>query len=119
MARIVTRPSDVPGRSLWQRIKDLAMADVGVVLRGGVRAGSLERLEEVLLDADFGVPTTLRLVAEVERRAQLGEVRTEAEFLAALHGGIVAALRSGRSDPALRLNGARPAMVLVIGVNGA
>ncbi|HWZ61059.1 MAG TPA: signal recognition particle-docking protein FtsY, partial [Gemmatimonadaceae bacterium] len=60
MGRILKRADDVPRRSLWQRIKDLALADVGTIVRGGPDQGSLERLEEVLLDADFGVPTTMR-----------------------------------------------------------
>ena len=62
--RILRKSGDVPRRSLWQRIKDVALTDVAVIARGGVSAGSLERLEELLLEADFGVPTTLRLVAE-------------------------------------------------------
>ncbi len=122
MARLVRRSGDVPGRSLWDRIKDVALADVGVLLQGGVRPGSLERIEEILLDADLGVATTLRLVADVERLAQRGTVSTEAEFLGALRGGIEATLRSGHSDPALRLpeaGRARPAVILIIGVNGA
>ena len=72
MARILRRAGDVPRRSLWQRIKDVALMDVGVLARGGVSAGSLERLEELLLEADFGVPVTLRLVAEVEQSAARG-----------------------------------------------
>jgi len=63
--RILRKTGDLPKRSLWQRIKDVALTDVGVLVRGGVSAGSLEQLEELLLEADFGVPTTLRLVAEV------------------------------------------------------
>jgi fused signal recognition particle receptor len=119
MARVVQHADDVPRRSLWQRIKDLAMADVGVVVRGGVSPGSLERLEEVLLDADFGVPTTMRLVSDVERQAQRGELSTQDQFIEALRGGVETALRSGRSDPALRLGDVRPAVILVVGVNGA
>ena len=75
--RILRKAGDVPKRSLWQRIKDVALMDVGVLARGGVSAGSLEQLEELLLEADFGVPVTLRLVAEVERlrQARRGEDR--------------------------------------------
>ncbi|HMI57663.1 MAG TPA: signal recognition particle receptor subunit alpha, partial [Gemmatimonadaceae bacterium] len=84
MARIMRREGDVSKRSLWQKIKDVALLDVGVIVRGGVSAGNLERLEELLLEADFGVPVTLRLVAEVEGRAAKGKAKTEDEFHDAL-----------------------------------
>jgi fused signal recognition particle receptor len=119
MPRILRRTGDLPRRSLWQRIKDVALTDVAVLARGGVRQGSLERLEELLLEADFGVPVTLRLVADVERLAQRGTIRTEEEFLAALRSNIAAALRSGRSDPAPIVAAEKPTVVVVIGVNGA
>ena len=92
--------------------------DVAVLARGGVEAGSLERLEELLLEADFGVPVTLRLVEEVGRRAQRGEVKTESEFLEALRQGIEGSLRSGNADPDLVVT-EQPTIVLVVGVNGA
>ena len=117
--RLVRKSGDVPKRSLWQRIKDVALMDVTVLARGGVAPGSLEQLEELLLEADFGVPVTLRLVEEVERRASRGLVRTQDEFRAALAEGIEAALRAGNSDPGLRLAAAPPTIVLVVGVNGA
>ena len=113
------KATDVPRRSLWERIKDVALLDVAVIARGGVDAGSLERLEELLLEADLGVPTTLRLVGEVERLAKLGKVKSQDEFLAALRDGITEALRGGRSDPALRLSADGPTVILVVGVNGA
>ena len=119
MNRIVRRAGDLPKRSLWERIKDVALMDVAVIARGGVREGSLERLEELLLEADFGVPVALRLVEQVGRQAQRGEVKTEAEFLEALRTGIEDALRSGRSDPALMLASEPPTVILVVGVNGA
>jgi fused signal recognition particle receptor len=119
MARLLRRTGDVPTRSLWQRIRDVALADVAVVARGGVKEGSVERLEELLLEADFGVPTTMRLVAEVERLALQGRVKSEEEFVEALAGEIERALRSGRSDPALRLAPDAPTVILVLGVNGA
>jgi fused signal recognition particle receptor len=117
--RLVRKSGDVPKRTLWQRIKDIALMDVTVLARGGVAPGSLEQLEELLLEADFGVPVPLRLVEEVERRASRGLVRTQDEFHAALAEGIEAALRAGNSDPSLRLAPAAPTVMLVVGVNGA
>jgi fused signal recognition particle receptor len=117
--RIVRRADDVPRRSLWQRIKDIALTDVSVAVKGGVDAGSLEKLEEILLEADFGVPTTLRLIADVERLAQRGDVKTHAQFAEALRAGVEAALRAGKSDPSIAVAAVPPTVVLVIGVNGA
>lgn len=118
MARLF-RKSDTPKRSLWERVKDVALLDVGVMVRGGVSEGSLEALEALLLEADFGVPVTMRLVEEVRRRAARGEVKTDEDFRRALGEGIDAALRAGKSDVALRTVDTRPRVILIIGVNGA
>jgi fused signal recognition particle receptor len=119
MARILRRSEDVPRRSLWQRIKDVALMDVGVAVRGGVSPGSLERLEELLLEADFGVSATLRLVAEVEHLASRGLIGTQEEFNEALRHGIETALTSGNSDPVMNGADEGPTVILVVGVNGA
>jgi fused signal recognition particle receptor len=117
--RLLRKTGDVPKRSLWSRIKDIALMDVAVIARGGVSAGSLEELEQLLLESDFGVPVTLRLVEEVERRAKRGQVKTQTEFHDALAEGIAEALRGGNSDPRLTLAPASPTVILVVGVNGA
>jgi fused signal recognition particle receptor len=117
--RIFRKPTDLPKRSLWQKIKDVALTDVAVLARGGVSAGNLEQLEQILLEADFGVPTTLKLVAEVERRALRGLVKTQGQFLDALQEGIEGALRGGNSNPALNLATQKPTVILIVGVNGA
>ena len=93
--------------------------DVGVIARGGVSPGSLERLEELLLEGDFGVASTIKMVAEVESLASKGKVRTQDEFLEALRGGIESALRAGNSAPDLKLAESGPSIILVVGVNGA
>lgn len=116
--RILRRADDVPKRTLWERLKDIALTDVGVLVKG-VDPGSIEKLEELLLEADFGVPTTLRLVADVERSATRGDIRNQAEFLEALRVGVENALRAGNSDPSLAVAASGPTVVLVIGVNGA
>lgn len=118
MSRLFRKSDDVPKRSLWQRVKDVMRTDVAVLFRG-VDQGSLEALETLLIESDFGVSTSLALVAEVERRHKLGEVKTEEQFRAALAEGIESALRTGQSDPAVRWAATGPTVLLVIGVNGA
>src|SRR3954465_7212398 len=118
MSRIIRRAGDLPRRSLWERIKDVALMDVAVLARGGVQAGSLERIEELLLEADFGVPVTLRLVDEVDRRASRGSIKTDREFQTALASGIETALRAGKSDVALTMAPASPTVILIVGING-
>jgi fused signal recognition particle receptor len=118
MARLFRRKDEGPKRSLWQRFKDVAFTDVSVLFKG-VDEGSLEALETLLIQSDFGVTTALALVADVEYRAKRGEVKTEAEFRSALAAGIEKALRTGNADPALRTAASGPTVILVIGVNGA
>src|SRR5580765_2809975 len=117
MTRLVQRAGEK--KSLWQRIRDIALTDVGVIARGGVRAGSLEQLEELLLEADFGVTTSMRLIADVETLAQRGQIRTEEEFHEALRQSVESALRAGYSDPTMFMPADKPMIILVIGVNGA
>ena len=117
MARLVQRAGEK--KSLWQRIKDIALTDVGVIARGGVKEGSLEQLEELLLEADFGVTTSMRLIGDVETLAQRGQIRTEDEFHEALRQGVESALRAGYSDPTMFVPADKPMIILVIGVNGA
>ncbi len=117
--RLLRKKGDVPKRSLWQRIKDVALMDAGVFIRGGVSTTSLESLEQLLLESDFGVPVTLRLVEDVEQRAKRGGVKTQEQFLEVLAQGIENALRAGKSDPGLRLSASAPTVILVVGVNGA
>jgi fused signal recognition particle receptor len=119
MARILRRSTDTPKRSLWQKIVDIAMLDVTTLARGGSIAGSLEKIEEVLIEADFGVATSMRLVEEVERQAKRGDVRTQDDFLRALEEGVATALGADGDDTSMHFAAAGPTVVLVIGVNGA
>jgi fused signal recognition particle receptor len=117
--RIVRRTGDLPARSLWTRVRDVALTDVTAIARAGAIEGSLEKLEEVLLEADFGVPTTMRLVADIEAEARRGSIKTQEQFLRALRAAIESSLRSGNSDPRIIQAKAAPTVILVVGVNGA
>jgi fused signal recognition particle receptor len=71
-------------------------------------SASWERLEEALLGADVGVRATAELVARLEARPGLTELNQAlAEEIAALFG----------KPPVLEV-GSRPAVILVVGVNG-
>lgn len=118
MARLFKR-KDEGTKSLWDRIRDVALTDVTVLATGGVDEGSLERLEELLIAADFGVPATLRLAEAVERLAERGIARSQRDFLDAVREEIEAILAAGRADTALRFNfEGGPTVILVAGVNG-
>lgn len=106
-------------RSLWQRIKEVALTDIGVLARGGVDGLTLEQLEQTLLEADLGVPVTMRLVEEVRRRAAGGRIKTPEDFRATIVELITAAMLAGHSDAALQMAPAKPTVILVLGVNGA
>lgn len=115
MSRLFKRKEE--RKSLWQRIKEVALTDVGVLVRG-MDTGSLERLEELLLASDFGVPATLRLVDRVESLSRQGKIRTEREFLDTVEREVLEILRKGNADPALRFAEKAPTVFLVVGVNG-
>lgn len=119
MARLFRRDGDLPKKSFWQKVRSVVTTNWRVAIRGGVDQGSLEQLEQVLLESDFGVAVTLKLVAAVEDRARRGQVRTEDEFATALQEVIADALRAGNADAALHFQTDTPTVILVLGVNGA
>ncbi|MFO7893991.1 MAG: signal recognition particle-docking protein FtsY [Longimicrobiales bacterium] len=107
-------------KSLWERVKEVALTDVNVVMEGGLDQDALERLEELLLANDFGVSATLRLVDHVEELTRSGKVTTEAEFREAVEDEIHRILTEGETASASLELPPRGdlAAVLVVGVNG-
>ena len=102
---------------LWARLKRLATTDVGALLRK-LNADDLERIEQLLLEADFGVPATLELVTALEAGVRSGKLKTEADLRAAFEAQITAML-AGPADPGAILKAAPPpTVILVMGVNG-
>ena len=114
------------GRSLWQKIVDLSLTDVSVLVKG-IDDESIEELERVLLEADFGVDASLDLVQELESAARRGKVKTEKELRDLLSDRIreilTAPAASGdepyQHPPEFQVStGSRPFVILVLGVNG-
>lgn len=105
-------------RSLWQRIKDVALTDVGVLVRG-IDEDSLAHLERVLLEADFGVEATTALVDELERAVRRGDLSSEEELKSLLARRIREILaEADGAGRGLAPSPDGPTVVLVLGVNG-
>jgi fused signal recognition particle receptor len=113
--RLGKRAGEKP--SLWQRIREVAFTDVNVAIRG-LDEGSLEKIEEMLLAADFGVPATMQLVDVVEAASRTGRIRTENEFLQTVEREILSILRDGVADASLTFAPQPPTVYLMVGVNG-
>ena len=102
---------------LWTRIKRFALTDVGALMRG-LNADDLERMERVLIEADFGVPATVELTQALEDEVRTGRLKTENDLRQALENRL-AALLDGSPDPgAIARSQSGPTVILVVGVNG-
>ncbi len=66
------------GMGLWKRIKQVALTDVTVLVKG-IDHDLLGEVERVLIEADFG-PATFGLVERLEEKIRRGELKTEEAF---------------------------------------
>lgn len=107
-------------KSLWQKIVDISLTDVSVLVKG-IDEDAIEKLERVLLEADFGVEATVELVDAMERSARRGAVKTEDELRNLLADEIRSMLaRAGDEGHGPSGGGTSdgPRVVLLVGVNG-
>jgi fused signal recognition particle receptor len=77
---------------------------------------AFERLEEALIYADVGAPTTARIVERLEGEAGSGELADGAQLTTRLRELLADTARVEGDTIDLR---ARPAVILVVGVNGS
>lgn len=105
---------------LWSRIKQVALTDVRVLVRGMGRA-ELDAFERVLIEADLGVAASMALVGEVTERVRRGELKTADDVHAVLESRLTAMLAAdGGADPGRVARSADgPTVVLMVGVNGS
>lgn len=102
---------------IWGRLKRLALTDVGALVRG-LNARDLEQIEQLLLEADFGVAATVDLIAFLEGEVRKGHVKTEQQLHDVLRARLAAMLTSDTVPGSLARPATGPAVVLVLGVNG-
>ena len=79
-----------------------------------IDADLLEELEEALILSDVGAETSAKIVAEVEKRAKLQKITTAPELRALLKEVLTDNMLDNQP---LNVSG-KPAVILVIGVNG-
>lgn len=102
---------------IWGRLKRLALTDVGALVRG-LKAGDVEAIEQLLIEADFGVAATLDIVEFLEREIRSGRVKNEAQLHETLRAHLSAMLAGPAAPGQLARPASGPAVVLVLGVNG-
>jgi fused signal recognition particle receptor len=104
-------------RSLWSRIKQIALTDVGALMRG-LNAQDLEDLERVLIESDFGVPATVELIQVLEDEVRRGKLKTEADLKRALRERLSTLLTGPDNPGSIARAEPGPTVVLLVGVNG-
>jgi len=85
---------------------------------------TLEELEEALIAADFGPKTALKVVDRIRDGIKAGRVKTADDTRAALKDAILELLKKGNDKQGagsseLKLSSSKPAVILVVGVNGS
>ncbi len=104
-------------RGLWRRIKEVALTDVTVLVKG-LDHDTLEAIERVLVEADFG-PAAFEITEELEAQLRRGSLKSESAARAWLEHRIADYLPGSGEQRELDLgDGAGPAVILVLGVNG-
>jgi fused signal recognition particle receptor len=102
---------------LWKRIKEVALTDVTVLVRG-LDHDTLEQVERVLVEADFG-PAAFVITEELEQRLRRGTLKSTDAVRKWLEERIAEYLPETPDAGALNLgDGTVPAVILVFGVNG-
>ena len=127
-ASSIERPEPVRGRMerLRERLASsgsLGRAILGVLSRGQLGAADWEEIEESLLIADLGLEATDTLMEALKRRVAVESVTDEARIREILREELLA-LVDPAMDRSLNLErpevdgSAKPAVVLMVGVNG-
>ncbi len=99
------------------RTKDNILGKISqVVLRRRIDDDLLEEIEEILIEADVGVPATMRLIESVKKRARERKLSEGSEVVALLKEEIAAILSQSQASGSTDSSG--PIVWLIVGVNG-
>jgi fused signal recognition particle receptor len=123
-AAVLEQPTPTAGRLVRLRTRlarsqtTLGRGLLGLLSRDVLDDDVWTEVEDTLLSADVGVAPTAQIVAELRTRIRVLGARTPADLQPVLRDVLVAAL--GQDDRSLRTapHENRPAVLLVVGVNG-
>ncbi len=114
---LATTHGSAVSRGLWRAIRDVALTDVSVLVKG-LSHEQIEQLEQVLIEADFG-PAAFDLIEELETAVRRGKLKSEAAMREWIVGKIVDALDGAESiEKNLNTNPDGPTVFVMLGVNG-
>jgi fused signal recognition particle receptor len=102
---------------LWARIKRVALTDVGALMRG-LNAEDLEKMERVLIEADFGVAATVELTQALEDEVRKGKLKTEDDLRRSLESRLAGMLDGSEHPGSVARAEQGPTVILLVGVNG-
>lgn len=87
----------------------------GIKIHG---AASFDNLEALLIQADFGVPSSLRIVKNIRERYERGEIATDADLVKVATETVKTILNCRGRQINFAPEG-KPTVILMIGVNGS
>lgn len=92
---------------------------LGILSAGDLDEDAWEEIEDTLLMADLGTPTTMKVVDDLRERIAINGVSSEQEARAMLREALIDACKPDmdRSIKAMPYDG-KPAVIMVVGVNG-
>jgi fused signal recognition particle receptor len=103
-------------RESMSKTRDALGAEIQATVFGPLNDETWEHLEETLIYADVGATTTAQIVQRLETEASAGDLTGGEELQNRLVDLLADAARVG--EPTIDLRDKKPAVILVVGVNG-
>ncbi len=90
-----------------------------IVGKNSVDDELLDELEEILIEADVGIKTTIKIIESIEEKAKQTRYTSDAELNEIIKSSIREILEQSLANmPKIEDNDAKPYVILVVGVNG-
>ena len=105
-------------KSALSRARSLFGEKIKSLFQGKIDESTLEKLEQLLYEADFGVQTAMELTQKVRDLHRSNPSFKTADFLASLQGHLVALLGKYPSGLVEVPQDQLPMVILIVGVNG-
>ncbi len=87
-----------------------------ITLRGKIDEELLEEIEEILIQADIGVETTLKIVGNMRKESRVRGIKEPTEMIALFKEVLLEIVK--KNEHTLTVGDTRPYVILVVGVNG-